>query len=203
MLQIIRDWFNQSAIKEATEVLKHQVNQELAENELESAEKTLNKILELSPDEEDALVTLSKLLMQQKKVDEGYQFFQKAVSLNAQNARFAINFVEAYEALGNSEKMQEVLYAAIQKAPDMLDLRLYLAQQLFENAMIQEAESELTEILKRDPDHREANIGLAHCHINTGRKSQALEQVNKIRQWDAKEADALISAIYENVQNFN
>ncbi len=203
MFQKMRAWFHQKTVLEATHLLKHQVNEELAKKAFTAAEKTLRKILDLGPNEEDALVTLSQVLLQQKKIDEGYAVLQKAITLNPAHTPVTLDFVQGYEEAGKLEKMREILYAAVQNAPDMVELRLYLAQQLFENAMIQEAESELTEIVKRVPHHPEANIGLAHCHINAGRKIDALEQVSKIRQWDAKKADELMSAIYENVQNFN
>jgi len=203
MFQKIRDWLHQKTVMEATHLLKHQVNEQLAKKEFMLAEKTLKKILALAPNEEDALITLSQVLLQQDKIDEGYAVLQKAITLNPKHISRILDFVQRYEAAGEPEKMRAILYAAIQNAPDMVELRLYLAQQLFENTLIQEAESELTEIVKRVPHHPEANIGLAHCHINAGRKTQALEQVSKIRQWDAKKADELMSAIYENVQNFN
>ena len=171
MFQKMRDWFHQKTVMEATHLLKHQVNEQLAKKELTSAEKTLKKILDLGPNEEDALVTLSQVLLRQNKLDEGYAVLQKAIRLNPTHTSLTLDFVEGYEAAGKLEKMREILYAAIQNTPDMIELRLYLAQQLFENTLIQEAESELTEIVKRVPHHPEANIGLAHCHINAGRKN--------------------------------
>ena len=203
MLQKIRHWFQQKSRIEAIHLLKHQVNSQLSQNDLTAAEQSLQQILELDSNEEETLVTLSKVLRQQKKLDQGYAILQKAITLNAEHTRFIIDFVQGYEEAGAFAKMREILDMAIQQAPNMVEWRLYLAQHLFENASLQEAEAELVEILKREPHHLEANIGLTHCYINAGLKAKALAQVSKIHQWDKQSAEALISAIYENVQNFN
>lgn len=203
MFRQIRAWFHQKTVGEAVNLLKHQVNQELSHKDFLSAEATLRKIVELDAQEEEALVALSKVLLQQQKIEEGDEVLQKAITLNSEHRALILKVAQGYEKSGNWEKMVATLRVAIQKAPDMIEWRFYLAQRFFENTQLEKAELELREILKRDPEHLEAHIGLTHCYIQAGRKPQALEQVQKIQQWDQKRANELLSLIYENVQNFN
>ncbi len=203
MLQGIHQWLRKKVSMEAIQLLKQQVNVELARKNFSAAEETLLRIITLDAHEEDALITLSKVLRQQRKLEEGYRVLQQAIDLNTEHSRQVLAFVQAYEAMGKFDKIEEMLLATIQKAPYMLELRLYLAQHFFERTRLRETEEQLSAILEQDPEHLQAHIGLAHCHIQAGSKAEALEKVKQIRQWDEKQAEILISAIYENVQNFN
>ena len=203
MLQSIHQWFHKKACLEAIQLLKQQVNAELAQQNLKAAKKTLMQIITLDADEEDALITLYKVLLQQGKFEESYQMLQRLTDLNTKHCQQVLAFVQTYEDLGMHEKIEELLLMAIQRAPHMLGLRLCLAQHLFEQTRLYEAETQLHAILKKEPEHLQAHIGLAYCYIQTGSKIKALGQVKKIRQLDEKQAEILISTIYENVQNFN
>ena len=203
MLQRIHQWFHKKACLEAIQILKQQVNAELAQQNFKAAKKTLMQIITLDADEEEALITLCKVLLQQGKFEESYQVLQRVTDLNTKHCQQVLAFVQAYEDSGMLEKIEELLLMAIQKAPHMLELRLCLAQHLFEQTRHTEAETQLLTILKKEPEHLQAHIGLAYCYLQTGSKTKALGQVKKIRQLDEKQAEILISAIYENVQNFN
>ena len=203
MLQSIQQWFHKKACLEAIQLLKQQVNAELAQQNFKAAKKTLMQIITLDSDEEDALITLCKVLLQQGKFEESYQVLQRVTDLNTKHCQLVLAIVQAYEDSGMLEKIEELLLMTIQKAPHMLELRLCLAQHLFEQTRHSEAETQLLAILKKEPEHLQAHIGLAFCYIHTGSKTKALGQVKKIRQLDEKQAEILISTIYENVQNFN
>ncbi len=194
--------FHKRTVSGAVNLLKHKTNEQLAQKDFAAAEISLKKILEMEPEEEDSLVTLSRVLLQQNKLQEGYQVLRKALALNSQHSALIPRFVDAGKGHQAFEKIEELLHTAIQNEPDMLELRLCLGQTLFEKGKIEEAETELEKILQRDPSHLEAHTGLVHCYISTGRKADALLRVNQIKEWDQKRADELISAIYENVQNF-
>ncbi|MBF0287546.1 MAG: tetratricopeptide repeat protein [SAR324 cluster bacterium] len=202
MFHKVYQLFQEKTVSGAVNLLKHKTNEQLAQQNFAAAEASLKKILEMNPDEEDSLVALSKVLLQQNKLQEGYLILQKTIAVNPQHSALILRFVDASQGSQQFEKIEELLHAAIQNEPDVLELRLCLGQILFEKGKVAEAETALEEIIKRDSLHLEAHIGLTHCYISKGNKSEALTQVNTIRQWDQKRADELMSAIYENVQNF-
>ena len=203
ILQKIRDWFHQKILFEATHLIKQEINTHLSQNNYFEAEKLLNRLTELAPNEEEGWINLSKVQFHQNKLDEGYQALQQAIALNPQNTLRILEFVNEYENLGKREQSSDMLYSAIQKTPDMLELRLHLAQQFYEDNQFEKAAIELQEILNRDSGYLEAHVGLTHCYIGLGRKVEALSQISQIRQCDEKRADELISLVYENIQNFN
>ncbi|MBF0350727.1 MAG: tetratricopeptide repeat protein [SAR324 cluster bacterium] len=195
-------WLKNRAQENAVNYLKHQANANLNNKDWSQAEKTLLKILELDPDQEETLISLSSLLRKENRLEEGVTLLRKAIEINPSHLEKILKFVEAYQLKKDYDSMKNLLFSMLQQFPEAVPLRLYLAQRLFENSHIHESQNELYEVLKYDPANLEADIGLAYCFIAHGKKDKALAQVEKIKKLSEPKANEVLSAIYQNVQNF-
>ncbi|MGK5091832.1 tetratricopeptide repeat protein [Deltaproteobacteria bacterium TL4] len=201
MFKNIQQWFTKQVSQQTVYYLKYITNDLLKKKEYAAAEKTLRRILDVAPSDHEVLFILSQVLRRQGKIKEGYTYL-KQVTLTPQYTDEIIRFVEAFQQRGELEDMKQTLYEALKQWPQAVELRLYLAQRLFENSKLNEAENELYEVLKIEPHHLKAHEGLTYCHIHRGNKKKALQQIEYIRSFNSRLADDLISAVYENVQNF-
>lgn len=202
MFRQIRKWISEKANQEASNLLKHKINDLMNNRNFVEAEKELQRLLTLQSDAETMNV-LSKIMLHQGKLEEGIEMLQQAVSQEEKYAHGFIQFVDAFHSIEELKKAEELAIQTLQKHPHLFSLRLYLAQRLFENGQFKEAESELASVLSQDAENLDAQIGLAYCYIATNRKTEALAKVESIRKKHPKQADQLLSAIYENVQNFS
>ena len=207
MFSKLTHWLESRANREKVNFLKHRANDEIRTEKYAEAAKTLAEILSLDDQETDAQLNLPKVLARAGENVEALAELKKALSQNASWAASlqmtAVKIMEALEKDGKGKEMRDATYELINAHPDLLELRVFLAQRLFLNGTAQEAESELMAVIALDPEHLEAMVGMCHCHIAQGRKTEALVLIEKIAKQNKPRADELLSATYENVQNFS
>lgn len=150
--------------------LKHQINDAFQKKEFQSARDCLGRILHLDPDTQDAWVALSFVLLKQGQLDEGLGVLQKTKAYHPHYPRALLQFVQAYRDRGSLVPIAHVLSEAIEEMPTALNLRVYWAENLVQQAKLKEAEDELKIILGYDPYHLQALIGLTYCYIGAGNK---------------------------------
>ena len=85
--------------------------------ELLSAQEAFHKVLELSPNEEQALYRLGNIYFLQKKLDQSAQYFEASITVNPKNSKAHYNLGTIYLMLAQ-EHMQ--FFAAT--APEEMDI---------------------------------------------------------------------------------
>lgn len=122
--------------------------------------------------------------------------------LDSEHVEQLMRLIDAMHKKGLHPQAQTLLQEALPKTTQQADIRICLAECYIQSGNIEGAQKELETALIEAPNHPEIPIGLTYCYISRGDKQQALEQISIVQKTDPEEAQRLLSAVYENVQNF-
>jgi tetratricopeptide (TPR) repeat protein len=155
----------------------------------------LRKAIELNPKYSAAQVKLATLMAtsrDKRVLDNGEERVKEVLAKTPDNPS-ALNTLAALELrFGKIEDATAHLDKALENAPGNLHIAMNLAHVKFAQHDLPGAEEVLKKVVKSSPQSAPAVLALAHFYIDTGRKAEAGAWVQKARQLDAKNPDALI-----------
>jgi tetratricopeptide (TPR) repeat protein len=133
--------------------------------QLDEAQKTLENVMERSPQSIDALVAAGQVASQQKEWSAAAQAFGLAAKLapGRQDILFGLVSAELYGSDPNALKSAQQLHALL---PDDLRATYFLALALFSAKDWEHAKSLAEQILKAHPEDREMNLMLVDIALN-------------------------------------
>ena len=150
----------------------------------EEAERDFLKVLELNPEEVDALVGLGTAQVQLKKLEDANAHFTRATELQPDNQH-------AYNGLGNllalQGKFQEAkgfFRIALRIDPSLSSAHFRLGVVLLDTGSLQEAIVHLAEAVRLDPDNKGAFCSLAVALYRAGKPEAAIEHFQRALQLD-------------------
>ncbi len=165
--------------------------------ELASAEKLFLTALESPPGKAEATYYLGRVYLSQGRTKEAVEAFEDAIRLDATQAPFQFWLAEALVArieevsiffkLGLAKRMREAYEKAVDLDPDHLEARISVARYHSEAPAIaggrtERAETEMTEIRRRDPALARVTQGLIHEQL--GRLDEALLELEAAVELD-------------------
>src|SRR5438309_767898 len=157
----------------------------------ELAREQAEAILEVSPDEPDALYLLGRALRALRRVPEARTAEDRAVSLSLFDA--SLQRAAAALASGALRPAEEMLRARLNRSPYDAAAKTLLAQIAARVGIYAEAERQLRAVLEQMPDYAEACIGLAEALSRQGRAEESLAELTQLAE--AHPVDARIVAL--------
>jgi tetratricopeptide (TPR) repeat protein len=141
-----------------------------ADDDRETAEREYLKVLELTPDNPEALYWLGTLYFDNRRHREAEKFFKRLTLADPGAASFYY-LGRFYQRLGRKEEAIGALSAALKKDPDFIDALDELAGLYEEAGRHKSAEKTYRRLLEFKP--QTARSGLARLLLKTGRRAEA------------------------------
>ncbi|AIE87749.1 tetratricopeptide repeat protein [Fimbriimonas ginsengisoli] len=137
------------------------------------AEQAYRRVLELSPNDLDALNNLGLLLFRGGKFEEATTLFDKLSGLNPSSIAAKVNLGSAAANAGQTAKAIAAWKEVIRAEPSRAAIRLQLANALWEQGDVDGARYHYLQILAGNKDNPEALNGIGLCHLKANKLPQA------------------------------
>ncbi|HEV2326097.1 MAG TPA: cellulose synthase subunit BcsC-related outer membrane protein [Terracidiphilus sp.] len=181
----------------------------LQSQHLETAAAEFNAVLRHSPDDANALVGLGYVRLNQKRFDEAFNLFGRALKVapQRQDARNGYDSARFWLAMqqGANAQQQNQSAAAAMAFQEALTLRpfdngalLGLANALVQERQFAQAETKFQQVLTHDPNNADALSGLAFIRLNEGKFDQAQKLFAEAHKLDPARKD--VSQGYRNAK---
>jgi tetratricopeptide (TPR) repeat protein len=159
-----------------------------SQGEYSPAAALLRRVLQLSPDDSEALVLLGFVLMQQGDRAGAAQALDRAIAVSPQSA-------EARYYLGSLRMLEErwdqaaaALRSAVEIKPDYAAAHFALGECLRKTGDPADAVSEFRTALHVQPDHLACRLSLAELLLDRGERTEAREHLEAARRLSPDDA---------------
>lgn len=153
-------WFNLAVIRGKT-------------GDSTGAEQAYRRVLELSPNDLDALNNLGLILYKQGKYNDATVLFDKLSGLAPGLISAKLNLGAAAIRAGQTSKATEAWKEVLRAEPSRVQVRMDLANALWDLGDVDGARFHYNQILLADKDNAEALNGIGLCHLKGGKLPQA------------------------------
>jgi tetratricopeptide (TPR) repeat protein len=148
---------------------------------LDAVLRVYQELLAIKPDDYETYITMASLTNQRKEFERSAEYLQKAIAVAPDSAKPRIigELGIVYDTMGKGDEAMKMYQDALKMTPGHKDLlfnlgRLYLMRDDYPNAI-----SQLTEILKLNPEDFEVNYNVGLSYLKIGerldKKSRELE----------------------------
>jgi tetratricopeptide (TPR) repeat protein len=151
----------------------------MAKGDWDAAIAQFQKVLEIMPDEEEALNNIGKALFAKGDREAAIPKFQKAVDIAPDYVEARLNLGNALIAKGDREAAITQFQKAVDIAPDYVEARLSLGNALFAKGNRDEAIAQFQKALETMPDYVEARLNLGNALFAKGEPDAAIAQFRK------------------------
>ncbi|TMA04543.1 MAG: tetratricopeptide repeat protein [Deltaproteobacteria bacterium] len=193
------------AEKELTTLLRESPNTALIHRQMgvyyqsrglpKDAEKSLIRALELDPDSEDILSTLTQFYITQKQTDRAIQRIQ-SVPENKKKAFHYELMGMAYSQAGNAHEAETAYKEALRKEPGRKSSGVYLASQYIQSGRLDEGLLELDRLITNDPSNASLYTTKAFISQVQGKMDAAKESYEQALKVDPTFAAAANNLAY-------
>ena len=163
----------------------------VGQNDFSRAVPHLEKASELNPNDLGTLYLLERSYLETKQFQKALPTFERLQSLDPKSAWVRILRGQAEDALGNYQKAIEEFEVARQQLPRDATVRFSLGFMYWKTRRLAEAQSEIEEALKLDPEFEEAKYYLADTYILEDKPTAALALLEALLHRQPRDARAL------------
>ncbi len=150
------------------------------DDKLAEAKELFEKILELNPDNPDALHGLGLLFAQTRDFKQATYWLEKATLAAPHIPAFHNNLANAYKATKQFELAKRHYNQALRLKSPYPEARNNLGCLLYQNGSIVEAIKHLQKAVREDPEHVDAHYNLANCYIQNDRLLDASSHYHEV-----------------------
>ena len=166
---------------------------------LERAEKTIKKLIDLKPKNEDYRIYLGDIYLRSGKTIKAADAYQKAVDLAPKDTWTYIKLANYYTEIKSYDKAEE-LYRYVIYLEDSLENHKRLADLYFEQEKYELALEEYKTISSRAANNLDVKLRLAETYVAVGGTDKALEIFNQVLK--EKGAEELYTKITDIVKKY-
>ncbi len=152
--------------------------EKIDEEQYASAAVLLKEILAKDPANSKALHHLGLIKFNDGKYKEAIEDFEMALKADAKSFQSRFLIGDCYRALDDYAKAEEQFRKAIELKDDVFAM-LNLADAVFKQGRLKEADEIYQKILKKDNEVSDARIGIAQIRLFQGQIEEASEMINK------------------------
>lgn len=165
---------------------------------LDEAESTLQKAIELDPEDVKAYLILAVIYTAKGEFVKAQQAYESALQLDSQNLRILTLLSDLFVIQKKLDKAAEVYERILEQKTDDAFIYFNLGIIYSKLGSLEKAKKSLVKAAELDPGYVEANMVLGFIDELSGRKVQAIEQYKKVIQLDPfnKEAYERLSYLY-------
>lgn len=157
---------------------------------LKSAMTQYEYILNLKPDDTDALVGLSNYYIKKKAYDRSLPIYRRIIRLNPKDASAYANIAFAYGKLGKWKNAIANYTASLKFNPDDMMVRYNLAVAYEKNNKIKYAIREYKHVFKKMPQNVNVMDALASAYFSTGNYDESIKLFRKVIKEQPRNASA-------------
>ncbi len=139
------------------------------------------------------------VLLNQRRLDEAVEYFQKTVALEPDSAGAHDGLGRTFYKKGRLDESIAEFQRALETKPDFAEARIDLGDSLFQKGWVNEAIIEYQRASEIKPDLVEARYALADCLLRTRRVSEAIVQYQKALEIEPDSAAA--AKVHNNLGN--
>lgn len=163
----------------------------VGQNDFSRAVPHLEKASELNPNDVATLYLLERSYLETKQFQKALAVFERLQSLDPESVWVHILRGQAEDALGNYPKAIKEFEVARQQLPRDATVRFSLGFMYWKMRRFAEAQSEIAEALRLDPEFEEAKYYLADTYILEEKPTAALPLLEALLQRQPRDARAL------------
>lgn len=152
--------------------------------DLTEAAATLGELLKISPSHAVAHNNLGTVMAQLGRHDDACRHYRSALKINPEYKRALRNLAQHIRSHPELPDGVATLARQVERHTDDIELRFTLADVYAQLDRLNEAETELTEILGLDPENTEALRLLGAVYFRQGRRDSADECFDRIEEID-------------------
>jgi len=138
------------------------------------AEAIYRQILDVEPDQPDALHLLGVVYSQRGDPATAIDYIGRAIGRRPREAVYLTNLAIAYRALGRLDEAVASLRRAIELRPDLADAHYHLGLTFQQRGMLDEAATCYGRVLEMEPRSVQALVGLGACLRAQGKLEEAV-----------------------------
>ena len=163
----------------------------VGQNDFSRAVPHLEKVSELNPNDVGTLYLLERSYLETKQFQKALATFERLQSLDPNSPWVRILRGQAEDAIGNYQKAIEEFEVARRQVPRDATVRFSLGFMYWKMRRFAEAQSEIEEALKLDPEFEEAKYYLADTYILEEKPNAALPLLQALLHRQPRDARAL------------
>jgi tetratricopeptide (TPR) repeat protein len=160
-------------------------------NDFSHAIPQLEKASQLNPNDLGTLYLLERSYLESKQFEKALATFERLQSLDPNSAWVRILRGQAEDGIGNYQNAIEEFETARQQLPGDAIVRFSLGFMYWKVHRFTEAEAELEQAVRLDPDFEEAKYYLADTYLMDGKPAAALPLLEDLTHAHTKDARSL------------
>lgn len=145
-----------------------------------NAKKGYHEVLEIDPNQADAMALLGVLLSSAGQKKEALEHIQKATALDPKAALFQVYLGNLHMEMGNKSDAIDALTKASQLDPSKADISYDLGNALRESDRLDEAKDAYLKAITLQPNHALARNNLALVYEKQDNRPKAIEQLEQL-----------------------
>ncbi|MDA1091409.1 MAG: tetratricopeptide repeat protein [Proteobacteria bacterium] len=146
---------------------------------LVEAEQVFRQILEIEPEEPDALHLLGLARFQTGHHEKAVQFIKRAITFGPPNHDYLNNLGQIYKMTGSLTEASEYFRQALELNPEYIDAHINLGNTLKDMGRIEDAVDSFLKALDLNPDLAELQNNLGNALKRLGRLEEAIAGYRK------------------------
>jgi pentatricopeptide repeat protein len=162
----------------------------VAMGDLDRAEETFRRCLELDPANSDVVAGLCRVEAMRGRYERVIELAQVGRESRSPFGIFDAIEVHALVSLGRDDEADALLASALAEKPDDADLLSVYAERLIAQGKDAEAEAALTRAVANSPFHKRARRQLGELLARSGRPEEAIEVYREMLRIQPDDADA-------------
>ncbi|MCD6386169.1 tetratricopeptide repeat protein, partial [Candidatus Sumerlaeota bacterium] len=167
----------------------------LNNDKLTEAEEVLNRIIELTPGNASALVSLGELALKQGNPEQAEHYFQKAVSLKPRDVDLYSQIAKILTDNKMLESAAQYLEKALKIQPERTEIFLSLFETYYKQDQLDKAEAITKRIIEHSKNKAELYSLLGTLYRVQGKVDEAIAVYNKSISLNTDELDTYIKLI--------
>jgi len=140
--------------------------------EFEKAKENFKKVIEMQPDNMDAIMGLSQVFFNLQQYEEVIPLMQKALDIEPDNADAVVNLALAYDMTNQTEQAKETYRKALENNPNDTDILYNLGRLHLMNDEFDEAVELFNNVLSENPNDYQANVSVGQAYLQIAQDYQ-------------------------------
>ena len=176
---------------------------EWAQQQFEAAEQSLANVLNLAPDEPDAVRLLGMVVQRLGKHVKAVECFRRVLAVCPEDSDLRIGLGISLFEQGQADEALTHFRRACELEPDSTSAWFNLGEALGRQAQTNEAVAALRRALELDPAHISARLSLARAQANLGQVAAAVAEFREVLRRQPADAEGWFGLSNLNVVRFD
>ncbi len=170
-------------------------------DQTEKAKEAFRNVLDIEPENKDAIQGLAKLYFDDKQFDKVVDLMKKVLKVDPEDKDAIANLALAYDYTGNKEMAVQTYENALEKNPNDTDLMFNLARLRFMDGEYDKAIDLFNRVLGQNPNDYDANVSVGNAYLQMGDeyRKTLVEKENNNQEVTVAERERLESFYQDSI----